>query len=353
MMIMLSTRRSFLIMAAALAAGTRSLRAKELDKVRFVSSSPAATPYHAYLYAGVPSGLYAQLGIDPEFIWIAGSSAALQVLLAGDADLANLGIIDFVAAKRKQPTLPLHMVYCEDYTSLYQLAVPEESSIKSVADLKGKSVGVLSLGSGAVPTVKAMARQAGLDATDVDILPVGGDAQALVSLKSGRVDALAFYVGSIAVMENQGIKFRIFAADVPTGCYVANDKFLAQRRDAAVRALQGIALNTVYAQENPRAAAMAYYKMFAQPTGDRELALKNDSHAIERTLAGRKHVGDNRLWGGLSADDWLRFVAFAGPDLGLAQNSDESEFFDSELVADINKLNIALAEDAAKAAAPL
>ncbi|MDB5411446.1 MAG: nitrate/sulfonate/bicarbonate transporter periplasmic protein [Rhodospirillales bacterium] len=353
------TRRTFLTTAAALAAGAAVPRATwaqapgaGLTKVKLVSSSPVARPYHSYLYAGVPTGLYAKLGVEPDLMFISGSAASLQLLISGDADLANMGIVEFVTAKKRQPNLPLRMVYCEDYASLYTLVVLEDSPIKSVADLKGKSVGVLSLGSGSVAVTKSMVRQAGLAPGDVDLLAVGADSQALVALKGGRVDALNFYIGSIAVMENLGVKFRAFPAQVPTGCFVASEAFIKRDRAAAVHALQGIALDTIFSQENPKAAAAAYYKMFTPPNGDRDTALANDAHTIERTMAARKHIGDAHLWGGMGDDDWQSFVTFAGPDIGLTAADTKAAYFNDDLIADINKLDEKLAVDAAASARP-
>jgi NitT/TauT family transport system substrate-binding protein len=351
---MQSTRRGFLTTAAALAAGAAAPRIAWADtpptKVNLASSSPVARPYHSYLFAGVPTGLYAKVGVAPELMWISGSAASLQLLIAGEADLANMGIVEFVTAKKKQPTLPLKMVYCEDYASLYTLVVLEDSPIKSVAELKGKTIGVLSMGSGSVAVTKAMIRQAGLAPGDVELLAVGADAQALVALKGGHVDALNFYIGSVAVMENLGVKFRTFPAEVPTGCFVASEAFLKRDRAAAVHALQGIALDTIFSEKNPRAAALAYYRMFTPPTGDRNQAITNDAHTIERTMAARKHIGDAHLWGGMSDDDWQRFVAFAGPDLGLTAADTKSVYFSDDLIPDINKLDESLATDAAAAA---
>src|SRR4051794_8409624 len=151
-----TTRRRFLQATAGLSLAPWAAQAQAMTKVRYVSSSPVGRPYHAYLYAGAKAGLHAKIGVDPEFLFIAGSGAVLQLLLSGDGDIGNIGILEFIASKQKQPTLPLSVVYCHDYSSSYITVVPEDSPVKTAADLKGKSVGVTSLASGAVPTLKAM-----------------------------------------------------------------------------------------------------------------------------------------------------------------------------------------------------
>jgi NitT/TauT family transport system substrate-binding protein len=347
-----ATRRTFLQAAAGAGlglAGWRPAGAQALPKVRYVSSSPVARPYHAYLYAGDRAGLHQKIGIQPEFLWIAGSAATLQLLISGDADIGNIGILEFIAAKKRQPTLPLSLIYCHDYRSSYVTVVPVDSPIKSVADLKGKTVGVLSLAAGTVPTVKAMARQAGIDPASVQFVAVGADAAALVALKSGRVDALSFFIGSVAGLENLGNTFRSFSPEVSSGVFVTGNAFLVRSRDLAVRGLQGVALSTRFAQLNPAAAARNYYAMFQQPTGDRDKALRDDVHAIEKTLTIFKQPNDGRRWGELTEADWSKLIAFAGPEFGLKpEDTKYSDFFNGDLITDVNKVDMTLAEAAAK-----
>jgi NitT/TauT family transport system substrate-binding protein len=207
-----------------------------------------------------------------------------------------------------------------------------------------------------VPTVKAMARQAGIDPASVQFVAVGADAAALVALKSGRVDALSFFIGSVAGLENLGNTFRSFSPDVSSGVFVTSNAFLAKSRDLAVRGLQGIALSTRFAQLNPAAAARNYYAMFQQPTGWhdkalRDKALRDDVHAIEKTMTIFKQPNDGRLWGELTESDWSKLIAFAGPELGLKpEDTRYSDFFNGDLIADVNKVDMTLAEAAAKSA---
>src|ERR1043166_8454738 len=86
---MATTRRTFLQVAAGLGFAPWPAHAQALTKVRYVSSSPVARPYHAYMYAGARAGLHGKIGVDPEFLFIAGSGAVLQLLISGDGDIGN------------------------------------------------------------------------------------------------------------------------------------------------------------------------------------------------------------------------------------------------------------------------
>ena len=352
---MKTTRRTFLQAAAGLSLAPSlapwPVQAQALSKIKYVHSSPVARPYHAYSFSGKGAGLYDKIGLDPEFLFISGSAATLLLLISGDAHIGNIGILEFISSKKKQPTLPLSVVYCHDYRGSYVTVVPEDSPIKTVADLKGKTVGVLSLAAGTVPTLKAMAREAGIDPGSIQFVAAGADAAAMVALKSGRIDAYSHFVGAIAGLENMGMKFRSFSPDVSSGVFVTSNALLARDRNLVVRGLQGIALSTRFAQLNPAAAARNYYAMFQPPTGDAAQALRNDAHAIEKTLSIFKQPNDGRRWGEMTETDWNKLIAFSGPEFGLKpEDTKFSDFFNGSLIADVNKVDIALAETAAKAA---
>jgi len=348
---MATSRRTFLQAAAGLSLAPWAARAEGLAKIKYVHSSPVARPYHAYTFSGKGAGLYDKIGLDPEFLFISGSAATLQLLISGDADIGNIGILEFISSKKKQPTLPLSVVYCHDYRGSYVTIVPEDSPIKSVADFKGKTVGVLSLAAGTVPTLKAMAREAGIDPASIQFVAVGADAAAMAALKAGRVDAYSHFIGAIAGLENLGMKFRSFSPDVPSGVFVTSNALIAKNRDLVVRGLQGIALSTRFAQLNPVAAARNYYAMFKPPTGDPAAALKKDAYAIEKTLSIFKQPNDGHKWGEMTEAEWNKLIAFAGPEFGLkAEDTKFADFFNSSLIDDVNKVDITLAEKAAKSA---
>ena len=139
-------------------------------------------------------------------------------------------------------------------------------------------------------------------------------------------------------------------ASTPSAGFVASEQFLAANRAAAVHAFQAIALNTVFSELNPAATARSFYQQFGQPTGDRAAALHDAVHVIDRTMATHKTLDDKLLWGNISTAEWQSLMTFAGPDLGLAVDTPLGAYFDSSLIADINKVDTSLAVTAAKTA---
>jgi NitT/TauT family transport system substrate-binding protein len=327
-----------------------NVRAEDLPKVRFIMPGATFRPYLNYVYGGELLGFNKKLGLTADYNGVQGSSAAVQLVLAGEGDIAHLGMLDFILAKIKQPNLPVRLIYCQDYTSAYVMAVPENSKITSITELKGKSIGVLSIASGAVLTAKSQLRLAGVDPNDVNILPTGTEAGAMAAMRTGQVDALNYHIGTIGVMENMGAKFRTFAPRIPSTGYLVSDRFLAKNRDLVVKAMQAVELATIFMLENPTASVRTFYKAYGTPQGDAAKILEQDVHVAKLNMAAFRQLNETRPWGELTQKEWDDLVAFSGPASGLTSEAKMPTYFDASLIGDINKIDTNWATTAAKAA---
>ncbi len=338
-----TTRRTFIQSATALAAMPLvPAFAQSLPSFRYCSSAAVPRAFSGYVFLPEVLGFDKNLGFSADTTYTAGTGNAMQLLLSNQVDLANPGLLEFIAMKKKNPDLPVKLVYCQDYASSYITVVAEDSPYKKISDLKGKSIGVLSLGSGAVATVKSQLRREGVDPSAVEIVSVGADSAAYAAFKSKQVEALSLFIGTIAAMESNGANFRRFTTPVSTGGFAVTESFLAKNRALVVKALQGIALSTTVMQLNPKVAVEAYYKKYGAPNGDRDKAMNGDIHAVERTMSIFKRPDDKHQWGELTEEQWTNLIDFVGPDSGYtAANTKYSDFFYPDLIPDINKLDLA------------
>jgi len=341
--------QSGVAMALASSVLPRRADAETPVKIRFAGSAAVARADQGFMFAGIPTGIYKSLGVEADFVTVAGSAASIQLLVADQAQLAHVGMLELLTAKRTNPNLPVQAVYLQDIGSAYEIVVPEDSAIKSVAELKGKKIGVISLASGAIPVVQAMLHQAKLDPDSVEMLPVGTGAQALAALKSDRVQALSLFRGSHAAIENLGIKLRYFTATVPSGVLAANTNQIAKNRDGLVRALQGVVMNTVYLQTNPAAGVRAFWAMFGKPTGDEAKDLADNSRLITRAAELWKPLGSPGPYGDMNDKTWLDMLDFIGPSFEF-DRSQIKTVYTSSLIADVNKADIKHAIELARAA---
>ena len=86
-------------------------------------------------------------------------------------------------------------------------------SIERPEQLKGKAIGVPSLGTGGIPLLRAYLKDNGVDPdNDVKLIPVGIGAPAMDAIKNNRVQAAMYWLGMVVIFENMGAKFRYFRA---------------------------------------------------------------------------------------------------------------------------------------------
>ncbi|MEJ6608070.1 MAG: ABC transporter substrate-binding protein [Candidatus Planktophila sp.] len=90
----------------------------------------------------------------------------------------------------------------------WKMATDPSSSIKKPADLKGKTIGIISTGSGSWPFAKAWLTGHGISYSGNKFVSLGGSiGPAKVALFNGSVDAIAYYTAGYAGEEFLGTKF--------------------------------------------------------------------------------------------------------------------------------------------------
>jgi NitT/TauT family transport system substrate-binding protein len=198
--------------------------------------------------------------------------------------------------------------------------VPTDSPIKTLADLKGKKIGVQAMASAGYPVVRAIAASEGLDPdTDISVIVVGEGAQAAALVRSKQVDALSLYDVQYALIESAGVPLRRLEAKqidrYPSNGFIALDETLEKNRAQAVALAQGYAKGTVFAIANPEAAVRILWEVFplTKATGkDEATALRDDVKAIEARIvnwkldkAGVTHWGENSM---ANYDAYLDFL---------------------------------------------
>ena len=152
---------------------------------------------------------FKQEGIDAEIVRM-NPNVATMALVSGDVDYTTL-IGSVIGANLKGAKLK--MIACsQDRTPLALVGKPE---LKSVKDLKGKTIAVGSYGSTPDIVARMVVKHFGLDPeTDIKVLALGTDGARLAALKEGVVDVII--VAPPVDFEGQKMGFNIIirAGDV-------------------------------------------------------------------------------------------------------------------------------------------
>jgi putative hydroxymethylpyrimidine transport system substrate-binding protein len=164
-------------------------------------------PDHAPLVVAEEKGFFAEAGLEVEMIEPADPNDPPKLVAAGKADLA----VSYQPQLHIQAArgLPLARVGTLIATPLNTLLVLDDSPIRGIADLKGKSVG-FSVGGFEDALLAAMLAQHGLGVDDIELINVNFSLSP--SLLSGQVDAVigAFRNFELNQLEIEGYKGRAF-----------------------------------------------------------------------------------------------------------------------------------------------
>jgi NitT/TauT family transport system substrate-binding protein len=176
---------------AGLAAAAVPATAQTLPVVRLgTGPDQSITPI---LYA-ISAGIYKKYGITVETVPVGSGAAAAAALAGGSVDIAKTSTIGTITAIAKG--LPFTAIgslgHYDSSRPNYALLVPSDGTIKTPADLSGKTFASLSL-----VDQNAVATQAWLDAHNVDRSTIKyievPPAAALAAMEQHRIDAITTF----------------------------------------------------------------------------------------------------------------------------------------------------------------
>jgi NitT/TauT family transport system substrate-binding protein len=293
-------------------------------------------------------GWFKAEGLEVELVPLPGSTDCLKNLATKEVPVA-LPSVEPLAILKPQG-VRAKFFYTAYQTNTYCIAVPADSAIRKLADLKGKTVGVTNMSSAGVIIARAQVAAAGLNPdTDINIVVAGEGAQPAAMLRNKQVDALSQFDTQYALIEIAGIKLRILdnrAIDRhPANGFVALDETLAARRKELIGLGRGYAKGTVFALANPEAAVRMVYAVFPQirPTGkDEATAVRDDVKVLEARMQHWKlEPAGVKRWGESSVANYRDYADFLLKWGIIKQKIDGGELITNELIDEINRFDAA------------
>jgi ABC-type nitrate/sulfonate/bicarbonate transport system substrate-binding protein len=156
---------------------------QQLQKIRI--SYPTRTGQSWPLYIAKEGGYYQKYGLDADIVF-GGSPIGIAMVISHQAAMTTYTLEQSMQAASKDGSLV--MVGSPFRKSLF--AMMANKSIRSVKDLKGKRIGVSSIGDAPHNYTIALIAKAGLTARDVQWFPVGSDVSGrAAALLANRIDA--------------------------------------------------------------------------------------------------------------------------------------------------------------------
>jgi NitT/TauT family transport system substrate-binding protein len=342
--------------AASLAALAlpRTGRAEPLQKLRYGFLDKVVSPDVINLVIPEQLGFNRQEGISVEAIPLGSSPTVMAALATGRVEF-GLGVPSFqVPLVAQGQTLPAVNFFEHTYPFKWDIAVGPDSTIRSLAELKGKRIGVPSFAQSTYPVGRAMVALAGLDPDkDVSWLAVGEGVSAGIAVARQDVDALSYFDTGFGTISQAGITLRMLPRPpkVPDvgGFYIAaTPGLLHDHRNWAVAFARGVAKAALFARTNPAAAAYLFIQMFPE-AAPKNRSLQEQVQAITVPLSlrmklYRSYDPNVTQWGYIDPAEWREEVKFAGAESKIP---DPSIFYTDDLIAEVNQFDQQAVKDLA------
>jgi len=143
-------------------------------KISVAFGLPLGNSSNPFAWIGSELGFFAQNQVNPEVISLNGDSARGVALLdAGQLDVGIYGLERVLRADAAGTPVPERAVFNVQSKSQYEGIVNQDSPIQTLADLKGKNIGVPELGETNQHYVDTVIATAGLQPTDANYVATG------------------------------------------------------------------------------------------------------------------------------------------------------------------------------------
>ncbi|MDP1650985.1 MAG: ABC transporter substrate-binding protein [Rubrivivax sp.] len=233
-------RRHVLIAGSAtLLAAPAFVRAQALEKPKTtIAVGGKNLLYYLPLTIAEQRGYFKAEGLDVTIVDFAGGARALQAVVGGSADVVSGAFEHTVNMQYKGQ--PMRAFALQGRAPQIVLGINPKTmpDFKTVADLKGKKIGVTAPGSSTNVMVNFILAKVGLKPSDVSIIGVGASQGAVAAMRSGQIDAISNLDPVITLLQRSGdLKIvsdtrivaeseKVFGGPMPAGCFYAPQSFI-------------------------------------------------------------------------------------------------------------------------------
>ena len=283
-------------------------RSADLETVR-VGRAVVDSWLFATLEVGQDAHIWEKYGLKIDIASFKGDGQLQQAMTAGSLDF-GLGSGPAMGYRAKGVPAIAVAVMTQAPIDL-GIMIPASSSIKSVADLKGKKIGVSTAGSLTDWLVHELSRRQGWGSEGIESMPMGTNEVRLSAMQTGQIAGSVGDVGLAYALEDQGkgkllTSFGRFVEKFEAHVIFASDNFVNTKPDTVTRFLKGWF------------ATVAYMKSHRAET------IKSTQNTLHESTAVVSKIYDNDM-PGMSLDgafDAASVVAVAKSlkELGIMDN---------------------------------
>jgi NitT/TauT family transport system substrate-binding protein len=242
----LTIRTEFCALLIALALPLISEPALGADRVRF--ALPGNSMGYLPLIVAIHRGFFKEEGIDLELIRIV-PTLAHNALLLNEIQYHGLADSGLRLAARGAP---LKAIFYGADRPMYYLVGKKD--IRTVAELKGKKIGVSTFGGTSDLSARLLLQQHGIDEKNAVLLQFGSESTRVGALKAGAADAIIVPVPAVAILKQEGYREIAFVGDAvefASNGYTTTDKRIKENSQEVKKVVRSIYRGLRFAKENP------------------------------------------------------------------------------------------------------
>jgi len=224
--------------ALGLAAPVAGAQAR-LEKAKLsIAVGGKASFYYLPLTISEQLGYFKAEGLEVEISDFSGGARALQAVVGGSADVCSGAFEHTISLQSKAQFYQAFVLQGRAPQIAFGVSSKALPTYQSLADLKGKKIGVSAPGSSTNMMANLLLSRAGLKPSDVSFIGVGTAAGALAALRSGQIDAISNIDPVMTMLEQKGDvriiadtrtlegTVGVFGGSMPAACLYASAEFI-------------------------------------------------------------------------------------------------------------------------------
>jgi ABC-type nitrate/sulfonate/bicarbonate transport system substrate-binding protein len=181
---------------------------------------------------GVRAGIFKKYGVDLDVTSFAGSARQQQAMVADAIDIALGAGTDFPFIIKGSPITAIAAM--AGAPRLLTLVVNPDGPVRTLADLKGRKIGVSTAGSLTYWLVEELSRQQGFGPGGIEAAPMGATPPQIAALKRKEIDGFVTDVATALALEKSGdgkilVRFGDLVKDFHIHVIFATNKLIAER----------------------------------------------------------------------------------------------------------------------------
>ncbi len=266
---------------------------KSIDFARAAEPIKFALPGNSMgylpLFVAVHRGFFRDEGLEIELPRLR-PSIAQNALLAGEVQYHGLADSGLRLAARG---LPLKAIFYGADRPMYYLVAQKD--IRSVAELRGKRVGVSQFGGTSDLSARLALKHFGIEPEkDAILIQIGAEGTRMAALRAGSVSAIIVPVPAVAILKREGFNEVSFVGDVvefASNGYSTTDQRIKEHPQEVKKVVRSLYRGLRYAKDNPEGTIGVIQREWKV---DPEIA-KGSYQAIIKALNEDGIIGERQL----------------------------------------------------------